>query len=102
MIRYPPGFLRQHRAFRLPQRNLRPETRPAHWYKRIAADCLGVDLGVIVTAERAGFYKPDPRPYRLALEELKVDPEYCLFVAGSSYDVRCELSPPIQADGPDS
>jgi 2-haloalkanoic acid dehalogenase type II len=54
---------------------------------RIAADRLGVDLAVIVTAERAGFYKPHPRPYRLGLEELKVDPEHCLFVAGSAYDL---------------
>lgn len=54
---------------------------------RIAADCLGVDLAVIVTAERAGFYKPDPRPYQLGLEELKVDPGRCLFVAGSAYDL---------------
>ncbi len=54
---------------------------------RIAADRLEVDFAVIVTAERAGFYKPDPRPYRLALEELKVDPERCLFVAGSAYDL---------------
>jgi len=28
---------------------------------RIAANCLGVDLAVIVTAERAGFYKPRRR-----------------------------------------
>ena len=54
---------------------------------RMAADRLGVDLAVMVTAERAGFYKPDPRPYRLGLEELKVDPEHCLFVAGSAYDL---------------
>lgn len=54
---------------------------------RMAADRLGVDLAVIVTAERAGFYKPHPRPYRLGLEELKVDPERCLFVAGSAYDL---------------
>jgi 2-haloalkanoic acid dehalogenase type II len=54
---------------------------------RIAADRLGVDFAVVVTAERAGFYKPDPRPYRLALAELKVDPEHCLFVAGSAYDL---------------
>ena len=54
---------------------------------RIAADRLGVDLAVIVTAERAGFYKPHPRPYRLGLEELKVDSERCLFVAGSAYDL---------------
>ena len=54
---------------------------------RIAADRLGVGFAVVVTAERAGFYKPDPRPYRLGLEELKVDPERCLFVAGSAYDL---------------
>jgi 2-haloacid dehalogenase len=53
---------------------------------RIAADRLGINFSVIVTAERAGFYKPDPRPYRLALEELKVDPHRCLFVAGSPFD----------------
>jgi 2-haloalkanoic acid dehalogenase type II len=53
----------------------------------IAADRLEIDFAVIVTAERAGFYKPDPRPYRLALAELKVDPERCLFVAGSAYDL---------------
>jgi 2-haloacid dehalogenase len=54
---------------------------------RVAVDRLGVDFAVVVTAERAGFYKPHPRPYRLALEELKVDPEHCLFVAGSAYDL---------------
>ena len=43
---------------------------------------------MLVTAERAGFYKPHPRPYLLALEELGVapDPE-SLFVAGSAYDL---------------
>jgi 2-haloalkanoic acid dehalogenase type II len=54
---------------------------------RVAVNCLGTDFAVVVTAERAGFYKPDPRPYRLALAELKVDPERCLFVAGSAYDL---------------
>jgi 2-haloalkanoic acid dehalogenase type II len=54
---------------------------------RIAADRLGVDFRVIVTAERAGFYKPDPRPYSLALQELGTSPEDCLFVAGSAYDL---------------
>lgn len=59
---------------------------------RTAVDCLGVDrlgvdLAVVVTAERAGFYKPNPQPYRLALEELKLDPGRCLFVAGSAYDL---------------
>jgi 2-haloalkanoic acid dehalogenase type II len=52
-----------------------------------AAACTGGDFAVIVSAERAGFYKPDPRPYRRALAELGLAPEKCLFVAGSSYDL---------------
>lgn len=42
---------------------------------------------VVVSAERAGFYKPDPRPYQLALRELGTDPERTLFVAGSPFDL---------------
>lgn len=54
---------------------------------RIAADRIGAPFAVVVTAERAGFYKPDPHPYRLALRELQVASERCLFVAGSAYDL---------------
>jgi 2-haloacid dehalogenase len=55
---------------------------------RIAAVRVGVAFSAIVTAERAGFYKPHPRPYRLALEELGDPPAAeCLFVAGSPYDL---------------
>jgi len=54
---------------------------------RIAARQVGVDFEVVVTSERAGFYKPDPRPYRLALEELGLAAERVLFVAGSAYDL---------------
>ena len=54
---------------------------------RIAADCVGVSFTTVVTSERAGFYKPDPHPYRLALSELSVDASRCLFVAGSAYDL---------------
>jgi 2-haloacid dehalogenase len=54
---------------------------------RIAAARTGGAFAVIVTAERAGFYKPHPRPYRLAMETLAVAPERCLFVAGSPYDL---------------
>jgi 2-haloacid dehalogenase len=54
---------------------------------RVAAQCVGVPFDAIVTAERAGFYKPDPHPYRRALAELGVTPERCLFVAGSAYDL---------------
>ena len=40
---------------------------------RAAAERIGVRFDVVVTAERAGFYKPDPAPYRLALSELQLD-----------------------------
>jgi 2-haloalkanoic acid dehalogenase type II len=54
---------------------------------RAAAAKLGVRFDVIVTSERAGFYKPDPRPYQLALTELKLDAKDVLFVAGSGFDL---------------
>jgi 2-haloalkanoic acid dehalogenase type II len=54
---------------------------------RIAATRVPAPFAVVVTAERAGFYKPDPHPYRLALTELGVSAERCLFVAGSAYDL---------------
>jgi 2-haloalkanoic acid dehalogenase type II len=54
---------------------------------RVAADRTGGRFDVLVTAERAGVYKPDPGAYRLALAELGVAPECCLFVAGSAYDL---------------
>src|SRR5258708_3122258 len=54
---------------------------------RIARDCVGVVFDVLMTAERAAFYNPDPAPYRLALSELGLAPERCLFVAGSAYDL---------------
>jgi 2-haloalkanoic acid dehalogenase type II len=53
----------------------------------IAARQTGIDFTRIVTAEDAGWYKPDPRPYRLALDQLGVTPDRCLFVAGSAYDL---------------
>lgn len=52
-----------------------------------AVHCLGVTPHVIVAAERAGAYKPDPRPYRLALSELRAPAERVLFVAGSPFDI---------------
>jgi 2-haloalkanoic acid dehalogenase type II len=54
---------------------------------RLAAARTGTTFDTIVTAERAGFYKPHPQPYRLALEELGVSAPDCLFVAGSAYDL---------------
>ena len=52
---------------------------------RIAARRVGVPFEVVVTSERAGYYKPDPRPYELAIRELALDTEEILFVAGSDF-----------------
>jgi FMN phosphatase YigB (HAD superfamily) len=46
-----------------------------------------VPFDVVVTAERAGWYKPNPQPYRLALSDLGVEAGQALFVAGSPADV---------------
>jgi len=54
---------------------------------RAAAARVGVPFEVIVTSERAGYYKPDPRPYQLALDELGLAPRQVLFVAGSGFDL---------------
>ncbi|UZE48008.1 HAD-IA family hydrolase [Rhodopseudomonas sp. P2A-2r] len=54
---------------------------------RMAAARLQTPWDVVVTAEEAGFYKPDPRPYRLALDRLGVSAADAAFVAGSGYDV---------------
>jgi 2-haloalkanoic acid dehalogenase type II len=81
---------------------------------RRAAARVGVPFQVIVTSERAGYYKPDPHPYRLALAELGLPPERVLFVAGSGFDLigtaavglatlwhnRAELARPPQAPAP--
>ncbi len=53
----------------------------------LAARQVGLSFACIVTAEEAGFYKPDPRPYQLALERLGIAANRCLFVAGSAYDL---------------
>jgi 2-haloacid dehalogenase len=42
---------------------------------------------LVMTAERAGAYKPDPRPYRAALDALALQRQRVLFVAGSAHDV---------------
>ena len=52
-----------------------------------AVACTGIDFDVVVTAERAGYYKPDSRPYQQALAELGATASRCVFVAGSAYDL---------------
>lgn len=53
--------------------------------RRAAARAGMFDL--VVTAEEAGAYKPDPRPYRAALDALGLPARDVLFVAGSAHDV---------------
>jgi 2-haloalkanoic acid dehalogenase type II len=53
--------------------------------QRAASRAGAFDL--VMTAEEAGAYKPDPRPYQAALARLGVEPEQALFVAGSAHDV---------------
>jgi len=52
-----------------------------------AAKRFPIHWDAIVTAEQAGVYKPDPQPYRLALDTLGVAAHEAAFVAGSSYDM---------------
>ena len=54
---------------------------------RRAAARVGVELAVVASTERAGYYKPHPDTYALALRELGVSPERALYVAGAPYDV---------------
>ena len=53
---------------------------------RLAASRAG-RFELVMSAEEAGAYKPDPAPYRAALERLALDPAQVLFVAGSAHDV---------------
>jgi FMN phosphatase YigB (HAD superfamily) len=71
---------------------------------------LGFETYGVATAEEAGYYKPQPPTYRMALERLGCAAENVLFVAGSASDVPgasnvgmpCEtvdtLSPPRRYD----
>jgi 2-haloacid dehalogenase len=54
---------------------------------KVAVACIGVSIPTVVTAEEAGYYKPHPQPYRMALNRLKCAAEDVLFVAGSAADV---------------
>ncbi len=52
-----------------------------------AARQVGVELDVVVTSEEAGFYKPDPRTYKMALDKTGCLASEAVFVAGSPYDM---------------
>lgn len=52
-----------------------------------AARLVGAPFRSVVTAESAGFYKPDPRIYGAGVEALGVHADEVLFVAGSPRDI---------------
>jgi 2-haloacid dehalogenase len=53
----------------------------------LAAGRLRTRWDCVVTAEAAGYYKPDPRPYLLALDSIGVPASEAAFVAGSGFDL---------------
>ena len=53
-----------------------------------AAGLVGAPFRSVVTAESAGFYKPDPRMYGAGVEALRVPADRVVFVAGSPRDIR--------------
>jgi 2-haloacid dehalogenase len=61
-----------------------------------AADCDAVlrfaglrdRLDLVMSAQEAGAYKPDPRPYRMAVERMGAEPDDVCFVASHWWDVE--------------
>jgi 2-haloalkanoic acid dehalogenase type II len=53
----------------------------------IAAAATGGRFELVMSAERAGAYKIDPRAYQSALDALRLPADRVLFVAGSAHDV---------------
>ena len=53
-----------------------------------AAGLIGAPFRSVVTAESAGFYKPDSRMYYAGVKALGVPANEVLFVAGSPRDIR--------------
>jgi 2-haloacid dehalogenase len=52
----------------------------------VAAARSGLAPAFTLSAEEAGWYKPRPEAYRVAIERLRVTPSDVLFVAGAAYD----------------
>jgi len=53
---------------------------------RIAADRSRLQPRFTLSAEEAGWYKPDPAIYEAACQRIGLDPAQTMFVAGSPYD----------------
>lgn len=54
---------------------------------KVAVATLCASIQTVVSAEEAGYYKPHPHPYCMALQRLQCAPTTVLFVAGSAADV---------------
>jgi 2-haloalkanoic acid dehalogenase type II len=72
---------------KLAGRRLAIVTNCSQQLAELAAGVNGTNFELVMSAERAGAYKPDPRAYRAALTALGLQPQQVLFVAGSMYDV---------------
>ena len=72
---------------RLRPRRLAIVTNCSQRLAEIAAERTGGRFELIVSAERAGAYKIDPRAYQAALDGLRLSADRVLFVAGSAHDV---------------
>jgi 2-haloacid dehalogenase len=72
---------------RLRGRRLGIVTNTSQHLAEVAAGATGGAFEAIVSAERAGAYKTDPRAYRAGLAALGLPPDRVLFVAGSAHDV---------------
>jgi 2-haloalkanoic acid dehalogenase type II len=72
---------------RLSGRRLAIVTNCSQRLAEVAAAAAGGGFEVVMSAERAGAYKADPRAYRAGIEALKLPPGRVLFVAGSAHDV---------------
>ena len=78
-----PGILRS-----LGQHRLAIVTNCSQRLAKIAAATTGGTFEVIMSAERAGYYKTDPRAYLAGAQALGLEPADILFVGGSAHDVR--------------
>ncbi len=77
-----PGILAQLRG-----RRLAIVTNCSQRLAELAAAATGGDFEIIMSAERAGYYKTAPQAYQAGLSALELPAERVLFVAGSPHDV---------------
>jgi 2-haloacid dehalogenase len=72
---------------RLRERRLAIVTNCSQRLAEMAAAATSGDFEVVMSAERAGYYKTDPRAYLAGVSALGLTPTDMLFVGGSAHDV---------------